>query len=744
MLKTGITTSILLSAMLFQPILSRSQSLVISEIMDEPLDIMGNPNDTYGEYIEIFNPNNNPVDLQNWTLSDNGTDSHTISASVVAPAFGFVVLAKSSNSGLNGGVNADYAYGNDITFDNQVADEIVLSNPQGVEIDRVDIGDVMNWYRSGGSAMIFTGVYSDDNNLSSNWTGAPSVQNGLVFNNGSPGSGGDGQIVQYTLVCDSDVWNTTPSSATGNQSALMRNSSQKIFTTEIQVNDLRIETGSAITISASGALTVNGGIKTDGNLMIQNNGILNQTQANNTNQPGNGLYQITRNTGTLVDDTRFQYWSSPIPGATMGGIFSSSNPLDFYYFNESTQQWSQQLSDQIMEPGRGYITTGSVGNSGFSDNRQFNNSIVNNGTFTQNVSLNSGEFALVGNPYPSSISSVAFIADNPTLTGTLYFWNHSTATNYSQTNGNTPADYAHWTALGSTSGNSSEPPNDYIGSCQGFFVQAGNAGTPQIIFNNSQRVTTGNNQFFDNAYPSAKRFWLNLTGTQNKFNQILVGFDNQATEGIDPAIDGVKLKGGPLSLYSFSNQKELAIQGLPLPTATRYTKIPLGIDATESGFYTFVLDSLQNWSADQDLLLYDRKYQATVDLLIDSSYTFQLDQPGQNHQRFEIWTKLKVSNAGNVSDAADPFNTNVEEEVPEPFDWLVFDSMEGLQLMRSDASDLLKVSIFNINGRLLDIFDWKVGNKNRLVNSDAWGIGTYIIEVSKNSQYRSTQTVIIK
>ena len=712
--------------------------------MDEPLDIMGNANDTYGEYIEIFNPSNTSIDLQNWTLSDADSDSHTISTSVVVSPFGFVVLAKSTNSGLNGGVNADYAYGNDIHFDNQVADEIILTNPQGAEIDRVDIGDIMNWYRAGGSAMIFTGVYSDDNNVSSQWTGAPNVENGLVFNNGSPGTGGDGQIVQYTLVCDSDVWNTTPTSGTGNQSALMRNSSQKIFTTEIQVKDLRIETGSALTISSSGALTVNGGIKTDGNLMIQNNGILKQTQPNNTNQLGNGLYQITRNTGTLVDDTRFQYWSSPIPEATMGGIFSSSNPLDFYYFDESTQQWSQQLSDQIMEPGRGYITTGSVGNNGFSDNRQFNHSQVNNGTFTQNVSLNSGEFALVGNPYPSSISSVAFIADNPTLTGTLYFWNHSTATNYSQTNGNTSADYAHWTSLGSTSGNSSEQPNDYIGSCQGFFVQAGNTGTPQIVFNNSQRVTTGNDQFFSTSYHAAKRFWLNVTGTQNKFNQILIGFDHQATDGIDHGIDGVKLKGGSLSLYSISNQKELAIQGLPLPTATRYTKIPLGIDASESGFYTFTLDSIQNWSEDQNLLLYDKKYQATVDLLADSGYTFQLEESGQNIQRFEIWTKLQVSNAGNASDGSDPINTNVDQEVTNQFDWLVFDSMEGLQLMRSDASDQLKVSIFNISGRLLDTFDWQAGNKNRLVNSDSWSIGTYIIEVSNNNQYRSTQTVIIK
>ena len=39
--------------------------------------------------------------------------------------------------------------------------------------------------------------------------------------------------------------------------------------------------------------------------------------------------------------------------------------------------------------------------------------------------MGADESYLVGNPFPSAISTKKFIEDNSTITGTLYFWQHA-------------------------------------------------------------------------------------------------------------------------------------------------------------------------------------------------------------------------------------------------------------------------------------------------------------------------------
>ncbi len=728
---------------------SQAQSLVISEIMDEPLNADGSSNDQYGEYFEVFNPSNAEVDLQNWIIKDNGSDYHVINQSVKVPAFGFAVLGKSVNTTLNGGVPVNYEYQNDIQFDNQLADEIILINSNNVEVDRVEIGAAPTWTRIGGSAMIFTGVYFDDNNTQQNWIGAPDVENGLIFNNGSPGIGGKEQRIQFTLICDNNVWSSAPTALTGNQSILLRNSSQKIVSNVIEVKNIAIEFGSSLTIDPAGVLTVHGDILTEGNFIVENGGSLFQTTLFDNNSANSGHYQVKRNTGILVDDTRFQYWSSPIPNATMGGVFSSSNPNDFYYFDESTQQWTPQPEEQRMKPGRGYITTGSVGNTAFSDQRTFLSTAVNNGSYQLDLNINANDFALLGNPYPSALSSASFLADNPDLTGTLYFWNHTTPTQYGG-NGNTGSDYAHWTLFGATSGNGSETPDDYIQSCQGFFVQADNGGVSQVVFNNAQRANADNHQFFSPLDDDARKTWINLSGTQNQFNQILVGFHPQATEFIDKGLDGVKLKGGSLALYSVAEDKDLAIQALPYPNAIHYTKIPLGIDASDAGFYTFSLDSLSNWPADQELLIFDKKYQASVDLLVDSSYTFQLDQGVQKLGRFELWTRLKMDGQAedqlsqNQPNGSSGVTSAEEYAAQEAVKWNAFQTGSQVQLNRNLAEHSMQVAIFDVNGRLIQSFEWKAGQKTLSLNANHYSTGVYIVEIVDHQQQHSSQKLTIQ
>jgi hypothetical protein len=70
--------------------------LVITEFMANPA-ILG---DAEGEYLELYNHTNSSIDLQGWTLKDDGTNSLVISGSCVVPANGVATLAISAAPGF--------------------------------------------------------------------------------------------------------------------------------------------------------------------------------------------------------------------------------------------------------------------------------------------------------------------------------------------------------------------------------------------------------------------------------------------------------------------------------------------------------------------------------------------------------------------------------------------------------------------------------------------------------------------
>lgn len=101
----------------------RAGDLIISELLAN-----ADGDDEYKEWFEVFNTTPHTIDLAGWTISDNGSDSHTISSSsLLIPSKSHLVLGRSANTNLNGGVPVDYAYGSDITLGNS-ADELILKS----------------------------------------------------------------------------------------------------------------------------------------------------------------------------------------------------------------------------------------------------------------------------------------------------------------------------------------------------------------------------------------------------------------------------------------------------------------------------------------------------------------------------------------------------------------------------------------------------------------------------------------
>lgn len=123
-----------LLALLSAGVLGQSPGdLVISEFMANPQAVL----DANGEYVEFYNNTGNPIDINGFTLRDDGTDDHVIAngGPLIVPAFGFIVLGIDANSSTNGGYTANYQY--DSFFLGNTGDEIVLETSGGTEICRL-------------------------------------------------------------------------------------------------------------------------------------------------------------------------------------------------------------------------------------------------------------------------------------------------------------------------------------------------------------------------------------------------------------------------------------------------------------------------------------------------------------------------------------------------------------------------------------------------------------------------------
>jgi hypothetical protein len=159
-------------------------SVVINEIMQNPSAV----SDGNGEWFELFNTTADDIDIDLWTVNDNGSNVFTINngAPLIVPAGGFLVLGRNADESTNGGVQVDYEYSN--FFLGNSSDEIVLLDGSLVEVDRVewDNGSTFPDPTGASMALIDTAL---DNNVGANWCTAANMFG--VGDSGTPGQVND-------------------------------------------------------------------------------------------------------------------------------------------------------------------------------------------------------------------------------------------------------------------------------------------------------------------------------------------------------------------------------------------------------------------------------------------------------------------------------------------------------------------------------------------------------------------------
>ena len=165
-------------------------SIIITEALIKPKAVA----ESDGEWVELYNPGTQTIDLNGWTLRDDGSNLHKIVAPtglLVAPK-SYVLLAIKADSKVNGGIKPAYVYSN-FSLSN-LSDAIVLEW-NGKLIDKVQytiigLDSVNGFVINDGQSISLDPQYFDGaaNDSAKSWCPGKKAWIGSSGDYGTPGS----------------------------------------------------------------------------------------------------------------------------------------------------------------------------------------------------------------------------------------------------------------------------------------------------------------------------------------------------------------------------------------------------------------------------------------------------------------------------------------------------------------------------------------------------------------------------
>lgn len=131
-------------------------TVIVTEFLADPTKV----DDAKGEWIEVANTTNAPVDLAGWTLTDGKNEKHVITGPLVIPAKGQVVLGRNADAATNGGLTVDYQYTSmnlsnsgdtiQLVFAGAIVDQVVYGAGWPLKAGKAAALD-NDWYEGGGN-----------------------------------------------------------------------------------------------------------------------------------------------------------------------------------------------------------------------------------------------------------------------------------------------------------------------------------------------------------------------------------------------------------------------------------------------------------------------------------------------------------------------------------------------------------------------------------------------------------------
>ncbi len=239
--------------------------LVITEILFNPRAVY----DSRGEWFELHNTTSRTISLDGWTIGDETYDLHTIEGLAIG-AGERAVLARFGDPARNGGVDADYVYGDAVLLFN-VGDRIVIRTALGDLVDEVDYGDDGFARPEGASLSLIAG--SGDNADGANWCVATTTMPAGDF--ASPGRANECGSSPYEVVIAEVLQNPAATSdSVGEWFELANAGNETIDLDGFSVQDedgdhfevdqtLLLAPGERAVLGTNGDRTRNGGVDVD-------------------------------------------------------------------------------------------------------------------------------------------------------------------------------------------------------------------------------------------------------------------------------------------------------------------------------------------------------------------------------------------------------------------------------------------------------------------------------------------------
>ncbi|WP_124981366.1 LamG-like jellyroll fold domain-containing protein [Nonlabens xiamenensis] len=477
----------------------------------------------------------------------------------------------------------------------------------------------------------------------------------------------------------------------------------------------------------------------------------------NTNN-GFTLNQVFKD-GTLVDNPRDinwtaynQYNGAPGNASTAASI---STRWIYKYGNLTSgtySNWEYVGQNGALQPGEGWTMKGTdiTGEQNYVFQGKPNNGDIN-------LPINTGNDYLIGNPYPSALDAHEFIADNPELDGTLYFWEHWGGNthvyrnyqggyamyNYSGGVGNATLGTSHPDI--NQGGIATKVPERFVPVAQGFFVTGTNDGN--IRFRNDQRqfVTEASGGSIFVAAPGSgaladpygdyntitdprTKFRIGFDGPNVIHRQLLLTLDPNATMGYDRGFDGRRNDEQMDDMAFIIGNEKAVIQGIPGLSSTM--ELPLSVKVLSSGSITIKLDGIKNVDPNQKFFLKDAVDNTYTDLM-NGDYVSPVLNSGIYDDRFSIVFET-------------PSTLSNSDVVLAEGDLVVFTPSGENSLNVRRAQDLVieTMSLTNMLGQ--QVITWDVSDQQGVIAVSTEGIasGSYIVTMDTNFGPQSRKVII--
>lgn len=659
---------------------------------------------------DMVNTGGSEFDIQNGSISVNGNFVNQGGSSVdIDPAGSMNISGDFTNTG-----------GGQVALDGEMNVDGTLTNGGGAAVT--------------GNGTLSVGVLNDTNN---------GVSSSLLLVSRlyaiADGDWTDGSI--WAKKATGSACNCTPSST----NSVNTNNFTVNVDADFVVSSVVVTQNSTLNIKPTASLTVNNTLQLDGSLYLRsdanNSGALINKGAINYGTNASFVSRI------MLRAKEFNYISSCFENSSTDAINYVNGALNknVYNYNEAAaDHWGTPNDDNGANDQLGWVPASpamgkSQGFAVYVPNNYYVN-ITGTQAYTGNHNVTIYKtlhpelpnntlydgWNLIGNPYPSGLDLASFISENTgNSDGNVYLWDDdlSSGDNYES------SDYVQVNLSGSITNSKGSSFSGSLKANQGFFIKA-TAATNTVYFTNAMR-TTQNSTFISTSKSAQKsetsetseRFKFYIENTEaTLYNESLIAFNSNATEGEDYGYDGLKKKGdNNIALYSLSNQLPYGIQTLPLVSSE--TNVALGFDLAKAG--TFVLGVKENTLTEGvRVFLLDKTTNTETELTTTQNYSFDASS-GTETDRFVLIFRGKT--------------TAVENDFEQYSNYKVFASNNTLHI-QSVTNEPIEVLVSDVLGRTAS---YSLDNSNQTIELNG-GSQLYIVKIKNQTNQIFNYKVLAK